>query len=662
MTLHWSNAYQPRIEFYKSIIGSRHSSARAPSNALDTIRKESSIIKAQHALLNECQNALLPVSRLAPETLSHVFHFLAGDLPLVPDKAERLDYTYSPLLKSWTKVLYVSRHFRRTALNDPSLWPAITTALGREWMDKLVDLSGSTFVTFHVGSRTRVMELAVRSALLKVVGRTRDLQITTDSKGLYALEILALEIPFLEKVRFHMSEFNEADSASDDEQDMVPEWNSDVLVRASMPVLQELSIHGFGVFPWSSDLLQPTLTVLHIGTYSGQFDDNIVQLPPLESLLAAFSRLPHLAELSLERCQISPPSPGITPVAMLNLRKFCIDDCDYMTMAIIFTNLHTPPQAKLQFFTDISRFNYPRDQLSIHHVHDDISPSFFETLTRHLASPAWQDVRTVEFMIRPEDCPEMYPAEERGLGYYAASPTQTLVINAWRMDDSRIVCADCDRVPRTHWDLNNYDPPTEYVRYVRPEPDLSIALDIGARHPFRFIDECLGLFTNSPSVYTLSLRFDHDALPLGNWHQSLEGYASVKFLRADGMLGQNILERLYTLGINYRRAAPSSSPRTQPLPELKVVALLRDGGDVKWRSRPAVDGCKDRLQLLAKMWELRLENGVPLQEVILDERRCALPHFESICKAIKIRPIHLWNFRYPDTIMSEHEEDSDEYY
>lgn len=105
--------------------------------------------------------------------------------------------------------------------------------------------------------------------------------------------------------------------------------------------------------------------------------------------------------------------------------------------------------------------------------------------------------------------------------------------------------------------------------------------------------------------------------------------------------------------------AHSSTPRPQHLPELKAVALLRDGEDVLWRSRPAVDGCEDRLQLLARVWELRSENGVPLQEIVLDERRCTLPHFESLRKVVNIRPIHLWNFGHPDAILSEYEDEED---
>ncbi|KZV67213.1 hypothetical protein PENSPDRAFT_736644 [Peniophora sp. CONT] len=640
ITAHWSNAYQPRVAFYKSVINSRHSSAKAPHEVLKQIRKESSIIKTQHALLNECENALLPVSRLAPEILAHVFHFLAEDLPLIPEHAEMLRYGPLPLLNSWTKVLHVSRNFRRTALGDPSLWPAVTTALGWNWMDRLIDLSGSTYITFHIGTDSRGMEQSIQSALLKVSTRVRSLQITSNAKGLRALKLPPLEMPVLQSIRFHGYD-GEEEYSSDDE-GLVPLWDLNVLTRVSMPAVQELSVHGFDKFPRVSNLLQTSLTSLHIGV-DLNYSYVLVKLPPLQTFLGALSRLVNLTELSLERCQVEADEPRVFPISLPHLTELWLDGCDYMTLATLFAYLHTPPEAKLYLCTDLERFN---------HLPNEISPLFFDTLKRHLTTPACQDVRTVEYLTKPEEYPEMYPTISQR--YNPNRSNNFFIINAWRQDDSRIVCADCERVPRHPSHFNYYDRPYDLVRYDRPEPDLTLAFEFGSRNPFKLTDECLGLFAATPSVKSLSLRFDYSSWKLSSWRHSLEDFANVNFLRADGSLGHDVLERLYSLGIE---SEPNSS--LQRLPELKRLAILRDG-DVQWRVQPNVAGLESRLDLLVKVWDLRKANGVPLQEVVLDERRSALLHYDTIRKTVNLRPIHLWSFDYPDRILSEEEDEEED--
>ena len=76
--------------------------------------------------------------------------------------------------------------------------------------------------------------------------------------------------------------------------------------------------------------------------------------------------------------------------------------------------------------------------------------------------------------------------------------------------------------------------------------------------------------------------------------------------------------------------------------------FLFTGGDDHCRKKP----------LLEKTWELRAANGMPLQEINLDERRCELPHFRALQKKVTIRPIHLWDNGCYEPIDSE--EDSEE--
>ncbi|VDC07089.1 unnamed protein product [Peniophora sp. CBMAI 1063] len=667
VTAHWSRAYQPRVEFYRSILNNQHSSRKAPSEALRQMREESIIIKAQHALLHECHNALLPVSRLAPELLSHVFHFLAQDLPLVPDEAEKLDRAIymrrrernansHPLRRSWTKVLFVSRHFRRTALGDPSLWPTITTALGQEWMAKLIDFSGSSLVTFHLGARYDGMKKATKAALLKTISRVRGLQITSDSKGLRALRLSSIELPELHQIRFHM-EADEEDANTDSE-DTVPTWDPTALAQVNAPALRKLSIHGFGDFPWASNLLQHHLTTLHIGIDLEPSYDH-VEFPSLRAMLSALSRLSSLTTLSLKRCKVKVIESALAVACLPLLRTLRLEDCSYMLVAYTFAHLQVPQEAKLYFSTDINRFN---DRTSPHMAHNlQMSQSFFRTLQEHLATPFWQDLRTVELMTMPEAYPEMYSTddsvEKDDYSDYDDIDKQCFVMNAWRQDDSRIVCADCERVPRRK--KGYFDTPFDYVRYERPEPDLTISIYHG-RESFKFADECLRLFEHSPSVRTLSLRPDHKTWTLGGWPKSLDSFTNVSFLRVDGVLGQVILQRLYERGIASQGTGGSGAKPPQVLPRLKSLALLRDGEHVRWRTRPDIPGFGDRLQLLAAVWKLRAESGASLQEVALDERRCALSHFQSLRKTVNIRAIHLWDFGSYEPILSEEEDEESE--
>lgn len=646
---HWSKAYKPRIEFYEDAARGHVFSEESSREALERIRKESDIIKTHQARLNECENALLPVSKLAPEILSHVFFCLGEVLPLVTEDAKTHDFEFNPhhLLRSWTRVLYVSRHFRRTALSDPSLWPDITTALGMDWMHKLVALSGSTPINFHVGGRIRDMEAVrvVQAAIVKVVGRMRSLHVNTGFSGLRvfrrAFDASTLEILHILGVLDPYPYGSPTLSAYEIHLPLT--WSPALFAGSTMPKLRELSIHGFRNLTDLSALIQPTISVLRIGP-DKEFDD-IVQLPRLDALLAMLSRLPQLAELSLEGCIIDHIRPGTSPVTFPNLRELRISNCEHITVATLFSLLHTPSEAKLHLSTDVSQFNHPTELMTLEQA-NEVS-SFFETLRRCLESPTWQDVRTVELVTTPEKYPEMYSDEVTGRRRYRSRRTETFAINVWRADDSRIVCADCERKPRT--DSVGYsfmnERPFTYVRYVRPEPDLIIEFPNSShiQHPFCLIDYCLTIFKGKP-IHALSFHVDSDVLEPGSWVKRLDGFESLKFLRADGMLGQTILEALYSLGIDYKRTPPSNSPRSQHLPELKVIAFLRDGGDVHWRSSPVADGCRDRLQLLAKVWQLRSDNGNPLREVVLDERRCTLPHFQSLADAVKIRPVHLWDF------------------
>ena len=97
-----------------------------------------------------------------------------------------------------------SRTFRATSAASLSATRPFTTALGKAWMGRLIALSVSRDITFHLGARYEGVKKDARVALQKVILRTCSLQGPTKAKALCVLKLPSLDLPRFRHVRFHV--------------------------------------------------------------------------------------------------------------------------------------------------------------------------------------------------------------------------------------------------------------------------------------------------------------------------------------------------------------------------------------------------------------------------------------------------------------------------
>ncbi|KZV59673.1 hypothetical protein PENSPDRAFT_546485, partial [Peniophora sp. CONT] len=92
------------------------------------------------------RNALVPVARFPPEILSLVFHYLAEVEPHNIQKPSEYGDIVTGEVKmgiGWIKATQVCQAWREAALADSQLWTAATTLLGKDWLERMLQLGRS---------------------------------------------------------------------------------------------------------------------------------------------------------------------------------------------------------------------------------------------------------------------------------------------------------------------------------------------------------------------------------------------------------------------------------------------------------------------------------------------------------------------------------------
>ncbi|KAI0037795.1 hypothetical protein FA95DRAFT_1471485, partial [Auriscalpium vulgare] len=98
-------------------------------------------MNAARRALRQKRNSLLPVARLPPETLRHIFAFCSdNDYPLMENRRSNH--------MGWLAVTHTCRRWRDVALEHSGLWARISYRLNRAW-------------TYAFAERAQTMPLAV---------------------------------------------------------------------------------------------------------------------------------------------------------------------------------------------------------------------------------------------------------------------------------------------------------------------------------------------------------------------------------------------------------------------------------------------------------------------------------------------------------------------
>ncbi|KAI0043278.1 hypothetical protein FA95DRAFT_1575203 [Auriscalpium vulgare] len=91
-------------------------------------------------------NSRLPVSRLPPEVMIHIFRFIQHSL-----SPQSLISSRPWTAQSWIAVTHVCQLWRDIAVNCPSLWRDVSNHLGVKWLEKMIERTGET-ILFHVSA------------------------------------------------------------------------------------------------------------------------------------------------------------------------------------------------------------------------------------------------------------------------------------------------------------------------------------------------------------------------------------------------------------------------------------------------------------------------------------------------------------------------------
>ncbi|KAI0055259.1 hypothetical protein BV25DRAFT_1921966 [Artomyces pyxidatus] len=197
-------------------------------------------------------NDSLPVSRLPPEILEHVFLLHAEcDHPhfiLTFDIDGKKVYPAGIDL-AWLKATHVCRRWRQIALGYTELWRHVDSALGPHWVREMISRAKATplCLTADLHSRNAFMGDVISSNL----HNTQMLSLVCDpiSNGTrrVASSLFKKPAPLLESLVFMSHLYS---------------WDGAVTIfHGGAPRLRHLTVRQCGVFPWNSPVLRQLVTL-----------------------------------------------------------------------------------------------------------------------------------------------------------------------------------------------------------------------------------------------------------------------------------------------------------------------------------------------------------------------------------------------------------------
>ncbi|KZV77115.1 hypothetical protein PENSPDRAFT_645393 [Peniophora sp. CONT] len=518
------DSIEARAQFYRGIADAPASSCER-ANHLSTLYRDIDDVARPLALLHQRRNALVsPISRLHPELLSLVFHYIAQLEPhFCTDPQENYRSYMERRRKSfplgWVKVTHVSTAWRTHALGDATLWTNVTLVHGRRWADEMLRRSGSAYLKLQIPaygsndaqdfihivrqavSRATELDLIFSSDYLKQAAVVGNAVSTTVSR----LQVLNVYAPTFAPIRME-------------------DWEH----FATSTELHTLQLRGIREFDWrgvylanlTSLVVQQVLFRSHAGA------------PTIGDIRNALSRMIKLETLSIRHNKIEiteDSSVHHLPVLELKLLKRLSLDVPLPAAAALLCSLRVPTcdSVTLETFTYDRTLSTEQNQT-------------ISALCLILTSP--------NFPFRPIKTLELKSTGTKD------STTRRFAVAAWTSDTKSSL-------------LKDFEAESEQSP---PEPSFSITFRLRARsqnHPFNpaiFLD-------NLPMEHIVNLSLSaaiQPAYPPGSirWDLLLPRCQSLQWLRADRDLGLDLLIQSRSFLQTEQRCL---IPRT-----LSVLALL----------------------------------------------------------------------------------------
>ncbi|KAI0063929.1 hypothetical protein BV25DRAFT_374411 [Artomyces pyxidatus] len=298
----WATAASMRLSFLNE---STSMDATGNRTACQQADAEFAAIHAALCSYRRRRNAIVSISRLSGDILSHIFSFLTGEI------------TWNGKV-GWVQVTWVCSRWRNVALRCPSLWQKINFNLGNEWADTFLTRRKSLPLYFtqfnclpaHGRLIPRQCEL-----MLKHMDRTKELQLTdsrsSDKAGMMRdfIQKLTMPAPLLQSFSLSLNVHHPLPSK---------------LFDHIAPQLRHIVFSNVTNFPWTQGIFR-NLVTLSLETwgprpeaYTASFNDlleflrlssstleslrlsyNILRLPGRPVHIPSKVSLPSLVELTL---------------------------------------------------------------------------------------------------------------------------------------------------------------------------------------------------------------------------------------------------------------------------------------------------------------------------------------------------------------------------
>ncbi|KAI0067580.1 hypothetical protein BV25DRAFT_1911482 [Artomyces pyxidatus] len=274
----WSTAARDRLASIRgnAFVRDQYTAARLQRSLQEELMAIQSVVCTVSAELN----SLSPISRLPPETMSHILSYVAAiDRPDLELKPEKFALAHRQRL-GWIKATHVCRRWRHIALNFTDLWRRVILVFGAEWAEEMVARAKSAPLCFTLDHRWRTVRESTGPVISDHLQRTQSVSVLhggSSSAG-YWLRYLAKCLfhkpaPFLESV-----EFGDPDERV--HWDMESNFFND-----SAPRLRSVVLRGCTSFAWHSPILRH-LTSLTIEdcTQRLSFDDFVTLLQQMKAI------------------------------------------------------------------------------------------------------------------------------------------------------------------------------------------------------------------------------------------------------------------------------------------------------------------------------------------------------------------------------------------
>ncbi|RDB25736.1 hypothetical protein Hypma_006082 [Hypsizygus marmoreus] len=264
------------------------SSQMAAQNLKAQIDQQITALDDAARILKRQHNSLIPIARLVPEVLCHVFEYVRTAY------LHAKSYGGRGITMRWVWVSYVCSGWRSIALGCPRLWNTIDMSYGNTWVREMITHSRGSPL-YITGSLYESNVETLQSLLPRHIARLRKLSLSSRSHpGLFQLldELPASSAPLLEHLSITLSPahslptnvFSSGKSGSQ---------------------LQQLSLHNC-FFRWDLMMPMPVLTSLHVS-----YDSPMAVKPRVGQIVAALECMPHLEVLELMCIQFSIMDDGL---------------------------------------------------------------------------------------------------------------------------------------------------------------------------------------------------------------------------------------------------------------------------------------------------------------------------------------------------------------